>query len=177
MDPEASPSPSPLGPGLSPPSTATPAPSTSSPQRKSIRANPRSCNGCNRKKIRCDKNDPCSACTRAGRPCVFPPQGPRIRRTKKTIIAEMSSRLADLEKTLAQTKEISRTPSVAGDTISNSPLPQTKSSSYSSPLTDGSREDVLVQRGSSSHYFNEVLLSRAIRQVSPYNPPKQYARQ
>lgn len=161
MDSEAPP------PGPSPPPSAAPIPTFQGNTHRTIA---RSCHSCNRKKIRCDKNDPCSACTRAGRPCVFPRQGPRIRRTKKTIIADMSTRLADLEKNLTRAKDRPKSPSVVEASRSLSDGPQTKSTSYASPLTDNSREDVLVQRGSSSHYFNEVFLSRVIREVSQYEP-------
>lgn len=135
-------------------------------QSKPSRAIARSCHSCNQKKIRCDKKDPCSACTRARRPCVFPPQGPRIRRTKKTIMADMSSRLSDLEKTLSRARDQPKSPPVGDATRLATAPPTTKSSSYRSPVMDTSREDVLVQSGSSSHYFNEVLVARAIRAVS-----------
>lgn len=158
MDPE---------PSSSSPSSPRAAGRSTTPPSNTNRTITRSCYSCNKKKIRCDKTDPCSACTRAARPCVFPPQGPRIRRTKRTIIADMSSRLSDLEKSLSRARDKARSPSIVEATRSatKTPLPA-RNSPYGSPLTDGSREDVLVQSGSSSHYFNEVLLSRAIRDVS-----------
>ncbi|KAF1991434.1 hypothetical protein K402DRAFT_400177 [Aulographum hederae CBS 113979] len=111
----------------------------------------RSCHSCNSKKIRCDKRSPCSACTRAARPCTYPPAGPRIRRTKKSIMADMAVRIAGLEKDLShrrQGKEISRE----------------KSPSRSLRSPSSARRDVLVQDGNSSQYFNEIIMSRVIEE-------------
>lgn len=80
-------------------------------------------------------------------------------------MADMSSRLTDLEKTLSRAKDKARSPPAVEVSRSTCDPPPTKSSSYRAPVTDSSREDVLVQRGSSSHYFNEVLLARAIKEV------------
>ncbi|KPM46532.1 hypothetical protein AK830_g115 [Neonectria ditissima] len=130
----------------------------------SLRA-PRSCYGCNRKKIRCDKNDPCSSCARAGKPCTFPPSGPRTRRAKKTIIADMASRISSLEKSLAQAKNeaasAQSTPSFRSTKSTPSTQPETIPISSGHPCLR-SGEDVLVQNGSSSQYFNEVLFSKFI---------------
>lgn len=125
----------------------------------------RSCHACNRKKIRCNKKQPCLACTRAGRPCEYPPSGPRIRRPKKTIIADMSSRIAELEKSLAKAKDSEpTTPSPHwADSVANPG--QLKNALYSGPSENSSRGDIVVQKGSSSQYFNEILLSRVIDEV------------
>lgn len=125
----------------------------------------RSCHACNRKKIRCNKKEPCSACTRAGRPCEYPASGPRIRRPKKTIIADMSSRIAELEKSLAKAKESDPiTPSSHwSESVASSG--QLKNALYSGPSDHRSRGDILVQKGSSSQYFNEILLSKVINEV------------
>lgn len=126
---------------------------------------PRSCHACNRKKIRCNKKEPCSACTRAGRPCEYPASGPRIRRPKKTIIADMSSRISDLEKTLSKAKDpkpLTPCPQWNEPVTSTGQL---KNALYSGPSNNRSRGDIVVQKGSSSQYFNEILLSRVINQV------------
>ena len=129
---------------------------------------PRSCYGCNSKKIRCDKTEPCSSCARAGRSCVYPPLGPRKRRAKKTIMADIASRISTLEKsvdkarnveTLAPTVPISETASTMRSKQPAITLP-------SDNLSKTFREDILVQKGSSSQYFNEILLSRVIEEVS-----------
>lgn len=125
----------------------------------------RSCHACNRKKIRCNKRQPCSSCLRAGRPCEYPASGPRIRRPKKTIIADMSSRIAELEKSLAKAKEsdpITPSPHRSESVASSDQL---KNALCSGPSDHRSRGDIVVQKGSSSQYFNEILLSRVINEV------------
>ncbi|KAK1764279.1 hypothetical protein QBC33DRAFT_622239 [Phialemonium atrogriseum] len=138
---------------------------------QSNRSVPRSCYGCHRKKVRCDKKEPCLSCTRAGKPCAYPPPGPRIRRPKKTIMADMASRISDLERSVGKATSrdeetsvpVPTTPvSESSDTIS---LAQPAASVPSSGnLSKRSRDDILVQKGSSSQYFNEILLSRVIEE-------------
>lgn len=132
---------------------------------------PRSCLGCKSKKIRCDKRKPCAACARAGRRCEFPPSGPRVRRSKKTIIADMSSRLADLEKTLTDprgSRSVTASPQDDQNLATSSRL---QNALYSGPPSNGPRGDVLVQKGSASQYFNEILISRVITDVRRRNLP------
>ncbi|KAM5527623.1 fungal specific transcription factor [Fusarium oxysporum f. sp. phaseoli] len=127
----------------------------------------RSCYLCNHRKVRCDKKEPCSTCTRASKPCVYPSTGGRVRRPNKTIMADMASRIADLEKTLVK---------VNGTAEGHGQSPQTPVSVSEGALTvtpyhtEDRRdarggEGVLVQKGSSSQYFNEILLSKVIEEV------------
>ena len=154
-------------PSESEPEEYTP-PATASVQTNS--SNCRSCYACNRKKVRCDKRRPCSSCIRSGKPCSYPSPGPRIRRSKKTIAAEMASRISSLEKSLAKTTDARRTGQSGPDsmsedlhvTISTQPARETPSGN----LSERSREDVLIQNGSASQYFNEILLSRVLEEVS-----------
>lgn len=59
--------------------------------------NPRSCITCRRRKVKCDKGNPCSHCVRANIECVFP--GPRRapRRSKKTPDGDLLDRVRRLE--------------------------------------------------------------------------------
>lgn len=134
----------------------------------------RSCYACNGKKIRCDKQRPCSSCTRSDRLCSYPRSGPRIRRSKQTLMAEMASRISSLEKSLAKAKDEQRTgPSVPktpiSETTNTTSSAQPARETYSGNLSEKSREDVVVQNGSSTQYFNEILLSRVIEEVSYTN--------
>jgi hypothetical protein len=120
----------------------------------------RSCYNCSSKKTRCDKKEPCSSCARAGKPCAYPQPGPRKRRTEKSIIADMASRIASLERSLEKLKREEKIRSVMPVT------PVSENMLQSDTLSERSREDILVQEGSSSQYFNEILMSRAIQEVS-----------
>lgn len=128
---------------------------------------PRSCYNCHRKKIRCNKEDPCSACVRAGKPCGYPPLGPRTRRTKKTIMADMVSRIASLEKSLAEAREAKSNPTPFSSESTNPAISVPQATTYRpEKVIQRSGEDIVVQMGSSSQYFNEVILSKVIQDVS-----------
>lgn len=135
---------------------------------------PRSCYACNRNKIRCDRSAPCSSCKRSGKPCSYPPSGPRIRRSKKTIMAEMASRISILEKSLAKATDERRTsrsgprtplPGTENDTTNTMYSAQPARKTHSGNSSERFREDIVVQKGSLTQYFNEILLSRAIEEV------------
>lgn len=59
----------------------------------------RSCHECNRRKVRCNKTDPCGNCVRFGVACTFPPPGRKARKPPKSASnkAELISRLSRLE--------------------------------------------------------------------------------
>ncbi|KAL9598404.1 MAG: hypothetical protein Q9179_003932, partial [Wetmoreana sp. 5 TL-2023] len=59
--------------------------------------NPRSCVTCRKRKVRCDKQHPCSNCTKAAIDCVFPGPGRAPRRSRKPPDAELLARLRRLE--------------------------------------------------------------------------------
>jgi hypothetical protein len=166
------------------PSSATPgAPKSQGPARDSsspksppraLHANAssgdRSCVPCHRRKVRCDKQMPCSACTRGRLACTYPsPCRHPIRRPRKTTMADVASRISDLEKSIAAVKHqpespFTHTPPSPGLRV---PMP---ASSNSASLTDGypahKADDFLLRNGSATQYFNESLLSRVIEQVS-----------
>src|ERR1700761_7686828 len=61
------------------------------------RLNPRSCVTCRRRKVRCNKENPCANCVRAGIECVFPGPGRAPRKSRKPPDAELLARLRRLE--------------------------------------------------------------------------------
>ena len=61
------------------------------------RLNPRSCVTCRKRKVRCDKTEPCTNCRKAGIECIFPSPGRAPRRSKKPPDAELLARLKRLE--------------------------------------------------------------------------------
>ncbi|KAH0543582.1 hypothetical protein FGG08_002143 [Glutinoglossum americanum] len=63
----------------------------------SAHLNPRSCVTCRRRKVKCDKHSPCSNCTKAHIPCIFPERGRAVRRPRKPPDNELLKRLAKLE--------------------------------------------------------------------------------
>ncbi|KAK2749673.1 hypothetical protein FQN57_005895 [Myotisia sp. PD_48] len=71
-------------------------PSTS-PTASLTRPNPRSCVTCRRRKVRCNKLQPCSNCVKAKIECVFPSPGRAPRKSKKPRDSELLARLRSLE--------------------------------------------------------------------------------
>jgi hypothetical protein len=64
---------------------------------------PPSCNTCRRRKVKCDRADPCSQCVRAGAICVFSPRSgvPRGRKGgRRKLDRELLDRVAKLENLL-----------------------------------------------------------------------------
>lgn len=59
--------------------------------------NPRSCVTCRRRKVKCDKKQPCSNCARAKIECVFPGPGRAPRKSRKPQDGELMERLRRLE--------------------------------------------------------------------------------
>jgi hypothetical protein len=60
-----------------------------------------SCAACRRRKVKCDKVNPCSNCTRSGIECDYPPRKRARRRPRKTLDTDgLSVREAELIKRL-----------------------------------------------------------------------------
>jgi Fungal Zn(2)-Cys(6) binuclear cluster domain len=59
--------------------------------------NPRSCVTCRRRKVRCNKREPCSNCVKAGIECIFPGPGRAPRKSRRPPDVELLSRLRRLE--------------------------------------------------------------------------------
>ena len=131
----------------------------------------RSCHNCNRKKVKCDKQEPCGACVRTRVKCSFPPSGARVRRSKRTIIAEMSSRISSLEAALARTTAeptVAHPDSVTTEYVATDATRAAQSANIPQPdgIDGKCRSNVVIQTGSSKQYFDEVLLSRVLGEVS-----------
>ncbi|KAI8308924.1 C6 transcription factor asaR [Colletotrichum sp. SAR11_240] len=105
----------------------------------------RSCNVCHQRKIRCNRKQPCDACSRRGVPCVYPSSAKPPRRAKATTVADIVRRISGLETTLV---------TAAGGRI-QADTPATPQGGFG--------EDVLVRHDSSSRYFDEAMLSKIIK--------------
>ena len=131
----------------------------------------RSCHNCNRKKVKCDKQEPCGSCARTRVGCSFPAPGPRVRRSKRTIIAEMSSRISSLEAALARTaaeRTVFPPNRDTADYTATDATQAAQSANISQPggIDGKHRSDIVIQSASSKQYFDEVLLSRVLGEVS-----------
>lgn len=70
---------------------------SASPNGSPLAPNPRSCITCRRRKVKCDKKQPCSNCARARIECIFPGPGRAPRKSRKPPDAELLERLRRLE--------------------------------------------------------------------------------
>ncbi|KAF5535890.1 hypothetical protein FMEXI_10622 [Fusarium mexicanum] len=128
------------------------------------------------------------ACVRSGFECSYPPAGVPARRAKKTTINDVASRISQMEKTIEAFKagqDGSPQPTVsAGSVTSANSVPTPASTATDAETRErvrGSREGLLLNKGTSSHYVNEVLFSRVIEQeddvrmalATPKEPPHQ----
>ncbi|KAK5055180.1 hypothetical protein LTR84_012929 [Exophiala bonariae] len=77
--------------------TTDPASTTTTSIPAAPHLNPRSCTTCRRRKVRCNKHDPCANCVKAGVECIFPGPGRAPRKSRKPPDAELLSRLRRLE--------------------------------------------------------------------------------
>lgn len=59
--------------------------------------NPRSCVTCRRRKVKCDKKQPCANCVKANIDCIFPSPGRAPRKPRKPQDTELIERLKKLE--------------------------------------------------------------------------------
>ncbi|GAB0133136.1 hypothetical protein EsDP_00001551 [Epichloe bromicola] len=148
----------------------------------------RSCATCRRRKVRCDKKSPCTPCRRGRRACCYPPKEPRAPRVRKTTINDVATRISRLETTLtgvtttwiradhAAPPHSSAPPDRASTPASASSPHGGATAAASASASSSSRGpgrgagsppgEILLGKGSSSQYFNEVLVSRVIGQES-----------
>ncbi|KAF3484020.1 fungal specific transcription factor domain-containing protein [Arthroderma uncinatum] len=100
--------------------------------------NPRSCVTCRRRKVRCNKNHPCSNCVKAKIECVYPSPGRAPRKSKKPRDTELLARLRTLEnivRNLGGPEAISGTGPILSNEISPGQSPNNKQQERE---TDGS---------------------------------------
>ncbi|KAH6718329.1 fungal-specific transcription factor domain-containing protein [Leptodontidium sp. MPI-SDFR-AT-0119] len=124
----------------------------------------RSCILCHQRKIRCDKKSPCGNCTRADVLCCFPKAEQPVRRPHKTTIADVSSRLARLERTI---QALAKDSPINGcvDTPPSKPVEDFSTPLRSDELLDRApSEERLINGDCSSRYFNESFLSRIMEE-------------
>ncbi|RSM18671.1 hypothetical protein CDV31_002391 [Fusarium ambrosium] len=138
----------------------------SRPRPQSSRNVERSCAVCHRRKVRCDKKLPCNQCIRGGFPCSYPPVRDVIRRTRKTTISDVATRISEMEKTLEAFKsgQSSTSPQVPLPTPSTTLAVRPSNPPASDTTEQSRREGLLLSKGRVSHYVNEVLFSRVIEQ-------------
>lgn len=139
----------------------------------------RSCHTCHRRKIRCDKREPCSPCSRSDAMCVYPGPEERIKRPRKTTMAGVASRLSNLERLLPATpatpENLTRLNESRNLVVSPTGVPSSTHAHEDCSVDAVSMEhrqafgnEILVRRGSRSQYFSEGFVARVIERVRYY---------
>lgn len=114
----------------------------------------RSCIRCHERKVRCDKNSPCSKCVRLGQVCEYP--GPRRAKRKppKTSVTDVVSRLEQLERSIA--------------TLANSPsTAQTKQQGTQQQLPLPIAAPIRVPNSAPASYQNSSLKHASTEKAHP----------
>lgn len=93
--------------------------------------NPRSCTTCRKRKVRCDKKNPCASCLKTGSVCVFPGPGRAPRRSRKPQDAELMARLKRLEGVV---QSLNNMPPSEGEVEPQGPAVQDKANNCLSTL-------------------------------------------
>jgi len=131
----------------------------------------RSCAICHRRKVRCDKKLPCSTCVRTGVLCCYPSSDKLNPRQPKATIADIASRLVQLERTIVA---VSGDLATKDSTVNTSSRPQTPVHPDADDMSMSGNEDtqpavmrdeLLVHNEYSTRYINEILLSRVLEEV------------
>ncbi|KAK0105968.1 hypothetical protein ONS95_004477 [Cadophora gregata] len=125
----------------------------------------RSCVLCHQRKIRCDKKSPCRNCSRADVLCYYPEPEQILRRPPKTTIADVSARLARLERTISA---LFNDPAITqNDTppVGRPVIEDFNSLDLNTPSVESTASvEKLVQGNTSSLYYNEALISRVLEE-------------
>lgn len=175
-------------------------PTTTSPAMADTSATPfphiRSCEICRQRKVKCDRQQPCSHCARAGQDCVYP-AGPgrapkRSRRAENAQLMDKLSRLEHIIKRLASEdkgdSEGTVDPDTQGDvdhpgttqhssrTDAQAKKQQAKSPGEASQVSGENESSLDVQFGrlvindSQSYYVGNVLWANLANEVRPITP-------
>ncbi|KAM3543097.1 hypothetical protein ARSEF1564_003996, partial [Beauveria bassiana] len=116
----------------------------------------RSCIVCHRRKVRCDRQSPCSTCTRNRSLCTYPPSNTAVGRVRKTTISDVASRLSSLERSI--------TAATTGGAVQAEKTPS-PGLVGSSPQAKGRvSPTILLHSQNSSQYFDELLTTRVIEE-------------
>ncbi|KAJ5692259.1 hypothetical protein N7462_001682 [Penicillium macrosclerotiorum] len=114
---------------------------------------PFSCVVCHKRKVKCDRNQPCSNCTKGSVNCIYEPPPPPRRRKRKCDMVSRASQ--EREKSPQQTK---RNRSLEGPTAKN--LPSIGPGlAGSEPERSGSGPGMMIMREGNSIYLDEFVNS------------------
>ncbi|KIV95466.1 hypothetical protein PV10_03120 [Exophiala mesophila] len=144
---------------------------------KEVRSKPFSCLRCFERKVKCDKQSPCSNCTRSKAECTFRIPPPSRRRKKKPAEEALLERLKQYE-ALLQSKGIHvdqlpvSGPSTSDEvsSMNNVPVPSPDcglSGRVAPHLAEGSKSGVLFTEGGQSRFVENILWTSVSNEFRP----------
>ena len=128
---------------------------------------PRSCLICHRRKIKCDREFPCSNCSRGDVLCVYPGPERPARKPPRTKIGEVMNRLARLERTVSALSQRSLAGEDGEAFKSEKAMPSAPTDTdVGIPATPEPTGEVLFKDEYGGTYMNNTLLTRIMEEVS-----------
>jgi hypothetical protein len=122
----------------------------------------RSCILCHRRKVKCNKQMPCSNCTRAGVLCCYVPVEKQESRKSRTTISDIANRLGQLERTIVAISSSDGQQGRRGSALQAIPEASSSNGNHNKESGAVSREGILLHN---RQYVNDALLSRLIEGV------------
>ncbi|KAK3693254.1 Zn(II)2Cys6 transcription factor [Podospora appendiculata] len=124
---------------------------------------PRSCHHCRRRKVKCDRQQPCSNCTSVA-DCVYPPgPGRAAKRPRHALDAQLLDRLGRLESIMKhlemEKQDTLRDQSVAGKPGPNAEPPDSQSSPAASSSVDKQIGRLMIDESRSFYVGNSLWTS------------------
>lgn len=142
---------------------------------------PRSCWTCHKRKVRCDKEFPCSTCVRTGSECSYPEIPEKKKRSKRLPASAILARLAQLERKVNQ---INRKGAAGGrgdgKTTASSATDARTSTGTNAPTSAGQETiqffppgkqgdpGTLLSQGGQSRYFSDEMMASIAQDVGTF---------
>ena len=137
---------------------------------------PRSCWTCHKRKVRCDKELPCSTCVRTGSECSYPELPEKKKRSKRLPASAILARLAHLERKINQINKrggaagsgSKQSITVAG-TSTDAPIVANKAVVETDSHPEKETPGVLLSQGGQSRYFSDEMMASIAQNVSHFS--------
>lgn len=157
----------------SPPSTAQEVPVSATPLPGSPHQFKRSCELCRHRRVKCDRQQPCSNCIRSKADCVYPSGRGRAPKTRRRALdSQLVDRLSHLETLLRRLKDHPAPGSHNEAAEFPFPPPLTSGSNRvnSNPSIEGQFGRLMIDE-SRSYYVSNVLWASLVSEVPNHHLP------
>lgn len=141
------------------------------PAARRVQKTERSCIVCHQRKLRCNKQHPCSRCVNSGVLCYYPDSEGSVPKRARTTLADLAARLAQLERTIiAISDKPAEVVEQARQQSRQLQLPSMENIQKNQKSTHTAQGETLIQDDSASYYVNDILLSHILDEVGIASP-------